>query len=217
VSPARGILALAAAAGAVLALPASASALTVSVDPVTGAIFATDDAGRADDIGLGNLNGRIQIADRLSAITPVAPCHQGITPTTAECPQMDPLAVNIRFDTGGGDDLVSLHGIKVTRGTGVVVAGPGDDRVGGGALRDFLHGGPGNDTISGGANHDVIYGEVGRDLLSGNKGDDVIAGNAGNDRLSGGPGRARLIGGGGNDICVGGPGRPKLISCENGR
>jgi len=115
-NPARWILVLAAAAA--LALPASASALTVSVDPVTGAIVATDDAGRADDIGLGNLNGKIQIADRLAAITPVAPCLQGITPTTAECPQMDPLAVNIRFDTGGGNDLVSLHGIKWASGPG---------------------------------------------------------------------------------------------------
>jgi Ca2+-binding RTX toxin-like protein len=86
----------------------------------------------------------------------------------------------------------------------VVVAGPGDDRVGvAGSVRvpTTLNGGPGRDVLRGGGGDDKIVGGAGNDVLSGG---------AGNDAIFGGPGRDVLNGGPGNDVLRGGPGRDAI-------
>lgn len=101
----------------------------------------------------------------------------------------------------------------------LVLAGPGDDNVTGGRLRDQLQGGTGDDRESAGAGRDVLLGNSGNDklnggsdddLLSGNGGDDLLNGGAGADLLGGGPGMDRLFGGPGPDELIGGPGRDRL-------
>jgi len=101
----------------------------------------------------------------------------------------------------------------------LVLAGPGNDRVSGGRLRDSLQGGSGDDSLSGGAGRDVLLGNSGNDklnggadddLLSGNSGNDVLIGGAGADLLGGGSGMDRLFGGPGPDELIGGPGKDRL-------
>jgi len=101
----------------------------------------------------------------------------------------------------------------------LVLAGPGEDNVTGGRLRDQLQGGTGDDRETGGAGRDVLLGNSGNDklnggsdddLLSGNGGDDLLTGGAGADLLGGGAGMDRLFGGPGPDELIGGPGRDRL-------
>ena len=101
----------------------------------------------------------------------------------------------------------------------LVLAGPGDDQITGGRLRDSLQGGSGDDSGAAGSGRDILLGNSGNDklnggsdddLLSGNAGDDVLIGGAGTDLLGGGAGMDRLFGGPGPDQLIGGPGRDRL-------
>ena len=118
-------------------------------------------------------------------------------------------------------------------------AGPGDDRVTGGALADLLCGEAGDDRIDGLAGPDRLFGDFcpgatlarvaqagqGDDVVNGGKGNDRLVGGAGKDRLSGGAGNDRLSGGAGNDTLTGGAGRNRYdgrsrqdkLNAANGR
>src|SRR5215207_6383142 len=148
-----------------------------------------------------------------------------------------------------GDDRVDLSGVDGAFGEtdladfgsasafNLVLGGPGDDRILGGALRDHLVGGrgedllrgragndlllggqgddrilggPGDDLISANQGDDSLFGGAGADLLGGGSGDDRLLGGPGPDRRYGGPGRDVLFGGSGNDLLVGGPGKDRL-------
>jgi Ca2+-binding RTX toxin-like protein len=93
----------------------------------------------------------------------------------------------------------------------LVLAGPGEDSMAGGRVRDSLQGGSGNDRASAGAGRDVLVGNAGTDKLNGGADDDLLSGNAGNDLLSGGAGPDLLGGGAGIDRLIGGPGPDELI------
>jgi RTX calcium-binding nonapeptide repeat (4 copies) len=93
----------------------------------------------------------------------------------------------------------------------LVLAGPGDDTMAGGRVRDSLQGGGGNDRATGGAGRDILLGNAGSDRLNAGADDDLISGNAGNDLLTGGAGADLLGGGAGMDRLVGGPGPDQLI------
>ena len=116
---------------------------------------------------------------------------------------------------GRGDDRYAGGGSAFN----LVIAGPDDDRLTGGRLRDSLQGGSGNDAASSGSGRDILLGNGGNDklnggadddLLSGNAGDDVLIGGAGTDLLGGGVGLDRLFGGPGSDQLIGGPGKDRL-------
>jgi Ca2+-binding RTX toxin-like protein len=123
--------------------------------------------------------------------------------------------------TGAAGDLDTGndHYIGGASAFNLVLAGPDDDRLSGGAFRDSLQGGTGGDTMAGGAGRDVLLGNSGNDklnggadddLLSGNAGDDLLIGGAGTDLLGGGAGMDRLFGGPGPDQLIGGAGKDKL-------
>ena len=101
----------------------------------------------------------------------------------------------------------------------LVLAGPDDDNVTGGRLRDQLQGGSGDDRLAAGGGRDVLLGNSGDDKLiggsdddlrSGNGGGDLLTGGAGADLLGGGAGVDRLFGGPGPDELIGGPGKDRL-------
>jgi Ca2+-binding RTX toxin-like protein len=134
---------------------------------------------------------------------------------------------------GAGDDRVDdVAGVDTIAGgdgrdsgfiygTGVVMAGPGDDGftapggaqlfgedgndtlvgslVDGGAADDWIYGTEGADELHGGGGNDLIYGYGGNDSLIGDSGDDALYGGAGNDKLSGGDGNDNLYGTDGPD------------------
>jgi Ca2+-binding RTX toxin-like protein len=118
-------------------------------------------------------------------------------------------------DLGRGNDRYVGGGSAFN----LVLAGPGDDRMTGGRLRDSLQGGSDDDTAAAGAGRDILLGNAGNDrlnggadddLLSGNAGDDVLVGSAGADLIGGGVGMDRLFGGAGPDQLIGGPGKDRL-------
>jgi len=118
-------------------------------------------------------------------------------------------------DLGRGNDRDAGGGSAFN----LVLAGPGDDRMTGGRLRDNLQGGSGDDSAASGAGRDILLGNSGNDklnggadddLLSGNAGDDVMIGGAGTDLLGGGAGMDRMFGGPGPDQLIGGAGKDRL-------
>jgi Ca2+-binding RTX toxin-like protein len=110
-------------------------------------------------------------------------------------------------DLGDGNDRYAGGGSAFN----LVLAGPGDDRMTGGRLRDSLEGGGGNDSVAAGAGRDILLGNSGDDKLNGGADDDLLSGNAGNDQLTGGAGADLLGGGSGMDRLFGGPGPDQLI------
>ena len=93
-------------------------------------------------------------------------------------------------DGGKGDDLL----IAPPTGGGVLDGGPGDDRITGGRLRDYLIGEAGDDRLSGGGGDDLIEGGRGSDLIFGGPGPDYIktGHDSRRDVVRCGPGRDRL-------------------------
>jgi Ca2+-binding RTX toxin-like protein len=110
-------------------------------------------------------------------------------------------------DLGDGRDRY----IGAAAAFNLVLAGPGDDNLTGGRLRDSLQGGEGSDRASAGAGRDVAIGNAGNDKLNGGADDDVLSGNAGGDLINGGSGADLLGGGAGIDRLLGGPGPDQLI------
>jgi Ca2+-binding RTX toxin-like protein len=125
---------------------------------------------------------------------------------------------------GGLDDTVDVSG----RVGVLLVGGPGDDELRGGAGRDTLIGGPGADAMNGGAGRDVAeYRRHAHDLVIdltrednqgaageadsltnvedaiGGRGDDVLTGNGQENDLRGSAGADTLRGSGGDDTLVG--------------
>jgi Ca2+-binding RTX toxin-like protein len=106
---------------------------------------------------------------------------------------------------GTGDPSTRFFVAVGADGADLLVAGPGNAALEGGAGQDLLVGGPAADSLSGGTDND---------RLIGGGADDELAGDKGNDDLRGGPGPDEMNGGRGRDRCVGGPGKDKLENCE---
>jgi hypothetical protein len=115
-------------------------------------------------------------------------------------------------DLNGGNDTFTADG-GLTVYVGAVIdgerrplsAGPGRDRLVGGAATDLLEGAGGPDSIVGGADRDVLVGGPGADNLGGGAGSDFLLGRGGSDKLNGGSAR---------DLCRGGGGTDSGKSCE---
>ena len=85
-----------------------------------------------------------------------------------------------------------------------VLAGDGNDQLGGGTGSDYLGAGNGTDLVDGGDGNDLLLGDDGTDVLLGGPHSDVIVGGTGDDSLVGGDGDDRLRGNEGADDLVGG-------------
>jgi Ca2+-binding RTX toxin-like protein len=116
---------------------------------------------------------------------------------------------------GSGDDRYVGGGSCFN----LIIAGRGNDRARGGALRDQITGGNDADKVTSLGGRDILIGNAGNDklnagadddLLSGNSGDDLLLAAAGTDLLGGGPGIDRLFGGPGPDQLIGGPAKDRL-------
>jgi Ca2+-binding RTX toxin-like protein len=123
-------------------------------------------------------------------------------------------------DTGGNPDLILAgdgnDGVGGTAGADILYGGAGDDQISGGGGTDTVFGGIGNDTLFGdGDAPDVMHGGDGNDIIFGGNaggnqsfggaGDDVITDGIGNATiLEGGTGRDTIYAGGGNDLVSGG-------------
>ena len=227
-------------AAIVLAEPAAAGTLTVTVCPsydrecVAVATYTAAPGERNDVIFVQDRDGT-SVRDYGAPVTPGRGCV-AVDAYAARCPAWD-----LRLSLGDGDDRAS----PVSRSLGRVgiQAGPGDDLVTGGERGDVLDGGEGADTLLGGAGDDLLTGGSGSDVLDGADGADAVSyiegppvvvdladpgpdgpadapdtligvervyGSAGNDVLRGDAGPNLLQGGAGDDLLDGREGDDEL-------
>jgi len=117
-------------------------------------------------------------------------------------------AEGMRFDLGGGDDVLdNPDGLDADE---TVLGGDGNDLVFAGQGEDELFGGDGNDSLRGEQDDDDIRGEAGDDDLEGGDGDDELRGGGGADTLRGEQGDDELIGNSDDDLLLGGRGEDEL-------
>ena len=219
--------ALIAAAAAALALPAGASAATVSA--ADGTLSFTAASGEANNLTVSLANGSVRFDDTGVAAMTGGP---GCSPKGAqrvECAAAG--ATSVTVDLGDGPDrLTGQLGLpfRVYGGLGndTIATPVGDDAVDGGSGADTIDTGWGDDVVDGGEGPDSIGGGYGHDRVvyaartaavavsldgvandgAAGEGDNVrpsvddIIGGSGADTLIGDDGANGLVGGAGDDV-----------------
>jgi hypothetical protein len=109
----------------------------------------------------------------------------------------------VRIDVGEREDKVTASLPIVTQ----ILGGPGADNLASGAAADVLAGNDGNDVLAAGA---------GDDTLIGGEGDDQLDGGEGNDKIQAGGGADTVSGGAGDDTIETPDGVADTISCGDG-
>lgn len=156
----------------------------LSIDPTTGVLSGTPDAGGAD-----------------SGVVRVVVTAEDGNGGVAESNAFD---VAVDAFTGGG--TAASETLNGDGGVNVLFLGSGDDISDGGAGDDILYGASGGDTIDGGADDDSLLGGDGNDSLIGGDDDDTLLGEDGDDTIDGSGGNDLIIEGKGNDVLTGGTG-----------
>ena len=173
-------IAAAAVAAAFLALPAAASAATVTLVPASDeqpSILTYDAAaGESNKLDITVNGSTAEIADPgAGSITPGQNCAAN-GPKKATCTL--PGGANIQevvAELGDGNDTADVSGASTD-----LTGGTGDDTLRGGALRDILRGGGGTDTLRGNAGTDTLVdgdvsGSADRDTLDGGADNDFVS------------------------------------------
>jgi Ca2+-binding RTX toxin-like protein len=111
--------------------------------------------------------------------------------------------VNVAYNAGGDQALISFDGRTVTFGSGVF--GDTDLRFDGGGML-FVGGAGGDNAPAGSAVEDAFFGGLGADNMNGGGGADLLQGNQGGDTLDGGDGEDTVYGGQDDDLITLGSG-----------
>jgi Ca2+-binding RTX toxin-like protein len=199
-------LLLAVAAFAVLALPAVASAATISYDS-SGALNYQADSGERNYFGFYKEGSRLAVSDSgASSINyPAGVCEPGWVSYVVVCDMPTAIKASLddqndiadgskeitipqTFDGGAGPDTLRHDAFAPNSIT--LRGGPGDDKVTGGAGPDVLEGGDGVDELTGRDSADQIYAGPGNDKLLGDavnvdRAADVLDGGDGVDTIEG--------------------------------
>lgn len=203
------------AAGALAAMPASAT----TIDYGSGQITVVGTEG-SDDVAFSNGDGnfeddptkvKVYGGDGASLLPRAAAvCVATWESEVWNCPRPSRIVVSLL----GGDDFLSAYENGNLPFTVPIEAhgDPGNDRLDGGSGNDVFYGGDGDDNLTGRDGDDRVFGEAGNDILNG---DFSSSGPGGNDLLDGGSGDDKFedyVGFGypaplmGNDTYIGGPG-----------
>jgi Thrombospondin type 3 repeat/RTX calcium-binding nonapeptide repeat (4 copies) len=172
----RGLVSLALALGALLALlPASAAGHSL-VRPAGSVVsYLSADATSLNTLRVGVSGNRIEFRDDT--------VDGGMDPGNCTPGELDrsgyiiqtfcPLGgvQRVRIDLGEREDRATVSLPMAAS----ILGGPGADALDTGAANDELSGGEGNDLLNGGAGTDVISGDQGSDTLTGGDGSDRIA------------------------------------------
>jgi hemolysin type calcium-binding protein len=223
--PARGsqlMLTIGAVGFALAAMPAGASAVSVSA---TGSTVNIVGGPEANHVGVEERPGdpRPLYVTDTAGVSAGAGCN-ALSPTEAECG--DPSTSNAMSNLGdgndsfkksyyndfnqvrtfvvngeGGDDELSI--VNELTASFTLNGGPGNDTINGAGRNDVLNGGDGNDTIGGQNGDDAIEGGAGADKIYGDNGDDAIDGGSGDDTIDGANGSDTIDGGAGQDVISG--------------
>ncbi|MBJ7331788.1 MAG: PASTA domain-containing protein [Solirubrobacteraceae bacterium] len=173
----RRMLITLAATAAVCALPASASATTLTLEG--GTYVLRGDPG-PDALGLrGDDDGRLVFTGQ-GPVAVALGCATAMWDNDAHCPPGP-----VRVEGGDGDDTLAIE-LTTPAAPVTVLGGPGDDKITGHPGASTLDGGPGNDSVSGGGGADTVLGGEGDDEVGGDgftsASPDVIDGGPGTDR-----------------------------------
>jgi Ca2+-binding RTX toxin-like protein len=165
-----------------LALPAAASAATVSVlsDPRAGdrVLYVAHD-GEANDLTIESGPGTIVLTDSGADIAAGSGCST-TGAHSASC-AADCLGECVTAQLGDEKDHFTSEGPTFS-----VDGGTGDDVLGGGDGYGGLLGGEGDDVLTGGGYATSLLGDAGDDELNGRDGPDFLMGGPGADAIDGG-------------------------------
>jgi Ca2+-binding RTX toxin-like protein len=209
---------------ALLAVPASASAVTASV---SGSRLSLGGGPEDNQVQLGVAGDphSVHVTDTAGVVAG-AGCDAE-TPTSAFCG--DSATTELAADLGEGTNSIdgiqggffvtwpTLKSIAVIAGSGsdtigpdnlvgapwTIDAGAGDDTIEGSGESDTIGGGPGDDTINARIGEDKVLGGTGDDDIDGYTGDDQLFGEEGSDKVDGDDGSDKLDGGPGTDLLQG--------------
>jgi Ca2+-binding RTX toxin-like protein len=172
------------AALAVAALPAAASASTISLEGDTLVLRAAPGEKNWLTVGPDDYApGRLQLSDIGQPTSYPSSCTPWEYTSFVSC---EIPAGGVRLEAGDRDDILDVGnnmpaGLKITADGGAgadVVRGPSFTET-----AETLVGGDGNDKITGGMGADDIDGGAGDDEVDGREGPDVVRGGDGNDKL----------------------------------
>ena len=124
-----------------------------------------------------------------------AGCHSTSDGEVVEC---DRPRSNMIIRLLEGNDHLNMF--DAPTGSSVVIAGPGDDFVGGQKGPDRVEAGTGADTVLGSDGNDLIFGQEHRDEIRGGNGNDELRGEGDRDFINAGAGTDVVRGGSGNDF-----------------
>jgi Ca2+-binding RTX toxin-like protein len=206
---------------AFLVAPQAAGASSLQLSSQFMFYFAAP--GETNDVSVTLSGTDYVLSDPGAVITPMAGCT-AITVNQAKCPVATVGVIDIRLGDLDDEAAVdpSIAGLGDQFNPGVLIQGdagndtltggpnvdnglyghnnfsfegPGEDKLTGGGLRDYLSGSEGNDELTGSAGRDDLWGGDGADNVDGGAGDDTLyEGTASNgaDRLIPGPGIDQL-------------------------
>ena len=151
---------------AALAVPATASAATVSLSSGRAAYSA--EPGETNHLSITDQLPYVRFSDSAAGtVTAGAGCSQ-VDTTTVRC--REPITA-ITVDLGDGSDTLT-DSLLVTPVT--VDGGAGDDAITGGGGNDRISGGDGDDSLEGGGGNDTSDGGAGSDSFDGGAGSDTV-------------------------------------------
>jgi len=190
--------AIAAALALLAAVPAGASAASVSTLVQNGQHMAVYRAapGEANDllVQVSTTSRLVRFTDKGAPIEPGAGCT-ALTPSQVDCRDANRVRL-VQVLLGDQEDRAEA----ATPNTGAaqvnITGGDADDFLRGhGPSRFNFSGNGGDDHLIGSAGPDVLRGQIGNDYLAGRAGNDFMIGDEGRDTLRAGLGRDRLFGG----------------------
>ena len=214
-------LALALAVGGLFAVPAIASAATVSSAGST--ITYQANPGETNSVVVNDPSATTYTFAE-TPITAGTGCVQTnanlVTCTNASTNVSIVMSMGDMGDTanaGNANQAGDSFQINGEAGTDALTGSDQVDTINGGTEADTVNGQNGNDTINGDAGNDDLDGQNGLDTIDGGADADTIegGGDAGVDTLSGGTGTDTIAGGDGNDVLNGGDDNDALIG-DNG-
>ncbi|MEV0380929.1 calcium-binding protein [Nonomuraea sp. NPDC050643] len=132
---------------------------------VTGSVLEIVTSDLADDILVGQVDGRLVVRNNGDVLIPGASCAS-VAKNEVVCKAEG--VTHIVAITRPGDDIVRNRTLLPSR----VSLGDGDDQFIGGLDTDQVSGGNGNDRLAGLAGDDVLLGEAGKDSAHGGDGVD---------------------------------------------
>jgi Ca2+-binding RTX toxin-like protein len=206
------LLACGVVAAVVVALPATASAATITETGSTITYIA--DAQEINNVTVslagdvytineqGNSPGKGGITVKNGGGCSVSTGGPGGQTTTATCAAAGITLLDVEVgDQGDTVKILAPTPSRILGGDGIdnLTGGDGNDQISGDAGTDTLAGGAGDDTVDGGPDDDHVSGGAGNDTLLGGDNNDTLNGDDGDDTLKGGPGADTMNGGAGND------------------